>query len=92
MRWKAERLYEQTGESNGSPLNVQAANNRGPSSPRSPRALTLRLNQSGWLADEVLAAGALRQSKQRSLLALVTGVALIEVLRPRRSKSRWVRR
>jgi hypothetical protein len=54
--------------------------------------LTLRLNQSGWLADEVLAAGALRQSKQRSLLALVTGVALIEVLRPRRSKSRWVRR
>ena len=44
------------------------------------------LNQSGWLTDDVLAAGTLRQGKPPSLLTAVTGLALIELAR-RRSKS-----
>ena len=48
---------------------------------------TRGVNESGWLADEVVAAGVLRQGKAPSLLALVTGLALIELARPRRSKS-----
>jgi hypothetical protein len=51
-----------------------------------PGAFTQRLNQSGWLDDEVLAAGLLRQGKTLSVLGILTGLALIEVLRPRRSK------
>lgn len=54
---------------------------------RVPGAFKRRLNESDWLADEVIAAGVLRQGRAPSLLALVTGLALIEVLRPRRSKS-----
>jgi hypothetical protein len=54
---------------------------------RVPGAFKDRLNESGWLADEVIAAGVLRQGKAPSLLAMVTGLVLIEVLRPRRSKS-----
>jgi hypothetical protein len=54
---------------------------------RVPRAFARRLNQSGWLADEVIAAGLLRQGKAPSLIGLVTGLALIQVLRPRPSKS-----
>jgi hypothetical protein len=54
---------------------------------RVPGAFKDRLNESGWVADEVIAAGVLRQGKAPSLLALVTGLALVEVLRPRRSKS-----
>lgn len=54
---------------------------------RVPGAFKDRLNESGSLADEVIAAGVLRQRKAPSLLAMVTGLALIEVLRPRRSKS-----
>jgi hypothetical protein len=50
-----------------------------------PGALTRALNESCWLADEVVAAGALRQGKPPSLLTAVTGVALIELTR-RRSK------
>jgi hypothetical protein len=54
---------------------------------RVPGEFKRRLNESGWLADEVIAAGMLRQGKSPSLLAMITGWALIEVLRPRRSKS-----
>ena len=46
-----------------------------------------RLNASGWLADEVVAAGSLRQGKPPSMLSMLTGAALVEVLKPRRSKS-----
>jgi hypothetical protein len=52
-----------------------------------PGAFRRRLNESGWLAEEVLAAGALRQGKPYSLLGLVTGLALVDVIRPRRSRS-----
>ncbi len=52
-----------------------------------PGAFTRRLNESGWLADEVIAAGVLRQGKAPSLFGVVTGLVLIEMARPRRSKS-----
>src|SRR5262245_26129269 len=51
-----------------------------------PGAFVRRLNESGWIADEVIAAGALRQGKPPSLLTAATGLALIELAR-RRSKS-----
>ena len=54
---------------------------------RVPGAFKRRLNASGWLADEVIAAGVLRQGKAPSMFALVTGLALIDLVRPRRSKS-----
>ena len=44
------------------------------------------LNASGWLDDEVIAAGHLRQGNPPSMAAMISGAALIEVLRPRRSK------
>ena len=52
-----------------------------------PDAIKRALNESGWLEGEVIAAGELRQGKEPSLLAMFTGTALIEVLRPRRSKA-----
>jgi hypothetical protein len=53
----------------------------------SPGAIKRALNESGWIDGEVLAAGDLRQGKKPSLVSMLTGTALIEVLRPRRSKS-----
>jgi hypothetical protein len=50
-------------------------------------AIKRALNESGWLGDEVLAAGQLRQGNTPSVVAMVTGWALIQMLRPRRSKS-----
>lgn len=49
-------------------------------------ALKNALNESGWLGEEVVAAGQLRQGKAPSTLAMVTGMALIELWRPRRTK------
>jgi hypothetical protein len=51
-----------------------------------PGAFTRGLDESGWLADEVIAAGALRQGKAPSLFRAVTGLVLIELAR-RRSKT-----
>lgn len=51
-----------------------------------PTAIKDALNASGWLDEPVLAAGQLRQGKKPSMLGMVLGYALIEVLRPRRSK------
>jgi hypothetical protein len=45
------------------------------------------LNESGWLTDEVIAAGMVTQGKTQSLFRMITGLALLEVLRPRRSKT-----
>jgi hypothetical protein len=50
-------------------------------------AIKRALNESGRLGEEVIAAGQLRQGKAPSMIALVSGLALIEMLRPRRSKS-----
>jgi len=52
-----------------------------------PRAYMRGLNASGWLAEEVLAAGVLRQGKPYSLFGLVTGLALLDWLRARRTKT-----
>ena len=53
-----------------------------------PGAFKRRLNQSGWLEDEVIAAGWLEQGRTHSLLALLTGLALIQVARrPSRASS-----
>ena len=52
-----------------------------------PGAFTRALNESGWLAEEAVAVGVLRQGKAHSVLELVSGLALFEVARPRRSKS-----
>jgi hypothetical protein len=54
---------------------------------QAPGAFKRALNESGLLAEEVLAAGELRQDRAPSLLGLVTGLALIDLLRARRSKS-----
>ena len=53
----------------------------------SPGAIKRALNESGRVDGEVLAAGDLRQGKEPSIVSMATGSALIEVLRPRRSKS-----
>jgi hypothetical protein len=53
----------------------------------SPGALRAALNESGWIDQEVVAAGQLRQGRSPTMLGMVTGHALIEVARPRRSKS-----
>jgi hypothetical protein len=50
-------------------------------------AIKQALNESGWLGDEVIAAGQLRQGKAPSMVAVVTGWALVQLLRPRRSKT-----
>jgi hypothetical protein len=52
-----------------------------------PGAFTRALNESGELDEQAIAVGVLRQGKQHSVLALVSGLALLEVLRPRRSRS-----
>jgi hypothetical protein len=51
-----------------------------------PGAFTRGLNQSGWLHDEVIAAGTLRQGKAPSAFSAATGLVLVEMAR-RRSKS-----
>lgn len=48
--------------------------------------IKLALNDAGWIEDEVIAAGQLRQGKAPSMAAMIGGWALVEVLRPRRSK------
>jgi hypothetical protein len=46
-----------------------------------PGALTRALNDSGWLDEVAIAAGQLRQGKAPSMLSLVTGAVLIELIR-----------
>jgi hypothetical protein len=55
--------------------------------PGSLGAIKQALNASGWLDGEVIAAGELRQGKPTTIAGMVTGVALVELLRPRRSKA-----
>ena len=50
-------------------------------------AFKRRLNASGWFDEEVVAAGLLTQGKPHSLMSIVTGWALVELARARRSKS-----
>jgi hypothetical protein len=60
---------------------------RGSILPGAPGAIKRALNESGSLSEEVIAAGELRQGKEPSVVSMITGWALIELLRPRRSKS-----
>lgn len=46
----------------------------------------LALDDAGWLDKPVLAAGQLRQGKAPSMAGMLVGFALVEILRPRRSK------
>jgi hypothetical protein len=55
-----------------------------------PDGFKRRLNQSGWFEEEVVAAGMLTQGRAQSLLSLVTGWALVEMVRGRRCK--WLSR
>ena len=54
--------------------------------PAEPGAIKQGLAESGWVEGEVLAAGQLRQGKVPSAGSLLTGAALVDVFRPRRSK------
>lgn len=46
-----------------------------------------RLNASGWFDEEIVAAGVVNQGKAMSLLSMMTGTALIELARAKRTKS-----
>jgi hypothetical protein len=50
-------------------------------------AFKRRLNASGWFDEEVVAAGLLTQGEAQSLISLLTGWGLIQMVRPRRNKS-----
>ena len=51
-----------------------------------PGSITGLVAARAGLGEEILAAGQLRQGKAPSMASMVTGIALIEVLRPRRTK------
>jgi hypothetical protein len=51
-----------------------------------PTSIGGYINAMGWLDEPVIAAGELRQGKAPSILGMLIGTALIEILRPRRSK------
>lgn len=53
---------------------------------RSDGVIKLALNDAGWIEEDVLAAGHLRQGKAMSMLSMVLGYGLFELLRPKRSK------
>jgi len=55
--------------------------------PRKAGDIKQALAESGWVDGEILAAGDLRQGREPSLVSMVTGLVLVELLRPRRSKS-----
>ncbi|MGZ4200615.1 MAG: hypothetical protein ACXVRH_00995 [Thermoleophilaceae bacterium] len=52
----------------------------------SPGALRSALNENGWVDDEVVAAGELRQGRAPTTLGMITGHAVVELAKPRRSK------
>jgi hypothetical protein len=51
-----------------------------------PSSIGAYLTSMGWVDEPILAAGQLRQGKAPSILGMVTGHALIEIVRPRRCK------
>jgi hypothetical protein len=51
-----------------------------------PGAIRDFINHQGWVDEELLAAGHLRQGKPPTMLGMITGAALAEIARPRRSK------
>jgi hypothetical protein len=81
MPWPRSRRVERLGE------RVNEHLDRGSILPSGPDAIKRELNERGWLHEEVIAAGELRQGKEPTVVGMITGLALIELLRPRRSKS-----
>jgi hypothetical protein len=55
--------------------------------PAIPGAIKQALDQTGWIAGDVIAAGQLRQGRPPSTFGLLSGTALVELARPRRSRS-----
>jgi hypothetical protein len=54
--------------------------------PARPSSIGGYINAMGWLDEPIIAAGQLRQGKAPSIVGMVTGQALFEIVRPRRSK------
>jgi hypothetical protein len=81
LPWPKSRRAERLGEK------ITARIDRGSILPGAPGAIERMLNESDWLDDEVIAAGELRQGKEPTVVGMITGLALVELLRPRRSKS-----
>ena len=52
-----------------------------------PGAIKHALCNSGWVVDDVLAAGHLRQGRPPTMAGMLTGAALVELARPRRSRT-----
>ena len=53
----------------------------------SPGAIKHALNDNAWVDGEVIAAGDVRQGKEPTVASMLTGLAAIEALRPRRFKA-----
>jgi len=53
----------------------------------SPGAIKRALNESGWLDGEVLAAGDVRQGTEPTVVGMLTGAALVQIMRARRLKA-----
>lgn len=51
-----------------------------------PASMGAYINSTGWLDEPVIAAGELRQGRAPTIVGMFTGRALIELLRPRRSR------
>jgi hypothetical protein len=51
-----------------------------------PSSIGAYITSMGWLDEPVVAAGQLRQGRPPTIAGLITGYALVEILRPRRSK------
>jgi hypothetical protein len=81
LPWPESRRARRLGEK------INERIDRGSILPAAPAAIKRELNERGWLDQEVIAAGELRQGKEPTVVGMITGLALIELLRPRRSKS-----
>jgi hypothetical protein len=52
-----------------------------------PESFKRRLNRSGWFDEEIVAGGLITQGKAQSLKSMMTGWALVELAKARRSKT-----
>jgi hypothetical protein len=81
LPWPESRRARRLGEK------ISERIDRGSVLPGDPGTIERALNESGLLGEEVLAAGELRQGKEPSVVSMLTGWAVVELLRPRRAKS-----
>ena len=52
-----------------------------------PESFKRRLNATGWFAEEIVAGGLITQGKAQSLKSMMTGWALVEIVKARRCKA-----